>query len=100
MQYGAVAARLGRIEPELDVQVIEPYRLEIVEAGDRKPAPDRREAHRGRSEMSTGGMAGDIDAGRIGAVVAKMFGEPGDGIVDLADYRVHARVGAQRVSGD
>jgi len=41
MQYGAVALRLGGVEPKLDVQVIEPDRLEIVEAGDRQPALDR-----------------------------------------------------------
>jgi hypothetical protein len=28
--------------------------------------------------MATGGMAGNVDAGRISAVVAEMFGKPGD----------------------
>src|SRR6266567_8266239 len=100
MQYGAVAARLGGAEAELDVQVVEPDRLEIVEAGDRHPALDRAEAHRARGQMAAGGMAADADAGRIGAVVAEMFGEPGDRMADLVDNLVHARVGRQSVFDD
>ena len=50
--------------------------------------------------MAAGGMAGDVDAGRIGATVGEMFGEPGDRMADLADNLVHARVGRQGVSDD
>jgi hypothetical protein len=91
---------VGVGEADLPVQVIEPDRLEIVEPGDRQPAPDRAEAHRSRSQMTAGGMAGDVDAGRIGVAVAETFGEPGDRMADLADNLVHARVGRQGVSDD
>src|SRR5262249_6892138 len=75
MQYGAVAARLRGVEPELDVQVVEPDRLEIVEAGNRQPSLDRGQAQDGCGQMAAGGMARDVDTRRIGAVVAEMSAE-------------------------
>lgn len=45
-------------------------------------------------------MAGDVNAPRIGTVIAKMLMEPADGVVHLAHDPIHPRFGRQGVFDD
>src|SRR5438067_8306771 len=45
-------------------------------------------------------MAGDVDAPRIGTVIAKMLMKPADGVAHLANDPIHARFGRQGVFDD